>query len=133
MRRETSGAARKGDASGGGATGLGGTTASGLGGNGGGGADGGPLTARQQHARRVVASLQAHDTPVPELHAFLRELLARHKVPALLPYLKDAVVQAVSQMLNHGADVDSVACLLIGVMSPTGAQRLGFRDVAAGV
>lgn len=60
--------------------------------------------------------------PVHQLHAFLRELLGKGSVPALSAYLPERVVTAVMGMRNHGADVETITCLLLGTMSCDGGS-----------
>jgi hypothetical protein len=59
-----------------------------------------------------------------ELHAFLTELLNQQNVSSLTKHLPGSLTERVCQALNHGIDIESIVCLLLGTMS-TGGERAG--------
>eukprot|EP00983_Pelagomonas_calceolata_P069940 1150573-Pelagomonas_calceolata.AAC.7 len=66
--------------------------------------------------------LQPMLPPIKDLQPQLSRLLATQNVTRMQKSLPSEVVQAVSQMANHGVDPDSMACLLLGSVSPDGAD-----------
>ena len=81
-------------------------------------------------ARRTLTSLSPPPVPIKELHTFLNDLLEKHSVPDLMKYLPEAVVQSVCQMLNHGIDIESTTCLLLGCMSFEGVEVTRYKALA---
>jgi hypothetical protein len=65
---------------------------------------------------------QAALTPIKDLLPQLIRLISSQNVPRMLKSLAPEVVQAIAQMANHGIDPDSVACLLLGCVSPNGKR-----------
>lgn len=51
----------------------------------------------------------------------LAKLVSQQNAAVLGRTLAPDVVQAVAEMANHGVDPDSIACLLLGALSPDGA------------
>lgn len=60
--------------------------------------------------------------PIKELHPQLSRLIASGNLVRMQRSLAPEVVQAISEMANHGIDVDTMACLLLGCLSPDGER-----------
>eukprot|EP00798_Chlamydomonas_sp_ICE-L_P023786 gene23786-9346_t len=59
-------------------------------------------------------------TPLSELYPAMLSLLSLKKVKQLANCLSEAVVDRLSEMINHGIKPESMACLLLGTLSPEG-------------
>lgn len=56
-------------------------------------------------------------------YAWLLELVVKQDVPSLSKRLSTEVVEAIGQMAHHAVDSESIACLLLGILSPGGEGR----------
>uniref|UniRef100_A0A7S3VUA7 Uncharacterized protein n=1 Tax=Dunaliella tertiolecta TaxID=3047 RepID=A0A7S3VUA7_DUNTE len=74
--------------------------------------------------------LQPMLPPIKDLQPQLSRLLATQNVTRMQKSLPSEVVQAVSQMANHGVDPDSMACLLLGSVSPDGLELTPYKSLA---
>lgn len=92
-----------------------------------------PSSAGGTRQGRRKSKLQSHMAallPIRELQPQLAKIIATQNASVLNRTLPTDVVQAIAEMSNHGIDSNSIACLLLGSLSPEGVELTHFKPLA---